>query len=733
MNVPAPSSPASAPVSGIGATDRAKRYRVFLSYSHADTKWARWLMRRLEGWRVPQRLRGRVAPIGEVGARIAPVFRDRDELPTTSDLGESIRAALRESATLVVICSPAAAKSRWVREEIVAFKRLHGERRVFGFIVSGEPKAEGTDEDCFSPALRAEIGSDGELSARPAEIVAADARATGDGKEVALVRLLAGLLGVGFDELRQREQARRLRRMTWIAAGSAVGMAVMFGLAVAAWRARNDAQRRQANADDLLTFMLGDLRDELKKIGRLSVLDAVGAKAMAYFDSLDVRDASDTALARQATALTQIGQNRLDQVRYAEAAVAFATAYERAAALVKRNPANKDMWFERGRAEHWLGYTDLQRRELASAGAWFAKYRDTAIGLWELDRADARSRHEVAYAEQSLAVLKVGAGDYVAARPSFVVERQMLEQLLAAKAGDLQLRFEISVNDSWQGVVAERMGDFGAAIERFGGAAAALEALMQDDPRTAQWPTECAERYLHKGVVLGLVNRRAEAVAAFKRARELIEPIAANDPQNRVAGSRVASLDILQAALAFSAGDWAAAAALAEVARNRLEPIVAKQPVSPFNVEFLARAWRIEAQVRLALNQLPLAEAAAERAIGLLDPLVKEDGAGDRVVRSGLAEACLMAGAIAGGRGDREAARRQWLRAVDLLAPRVLHSSDWRLLDPAVRALASLGRSDEAAALRARLDRLGYRPLVPWGHLFPAEGSEIPSANLKPN
>ena len=228
-------------VGGAASDPAARHYRAFISYSHTDTKWANWLMRRLEGFRVPARFHGSRAPSGDVGPRIAPVFRDRDELPTTSDLGETILTALRESATLIVICSPASAKSRWVREEILAFKRLHGEAGVFAFIVAGEPKAEGTDDDCFSPALRAVLGPDGHLSSVPAEVVAADARPHADGKEDAFVRLVSGLLGVGFDELRQRELQRRHRRMTWIASGSVAGMAITLGLAVLAMRAREAA------------------------------------------------------------------------------------------------------------------------------------------------------------------------------------------------------------------------------------------------------------------------------------------------------------------------------------------------------------------------------------------------------------------------------------------------------------------------------------------------------------
>jgi len=105
-----------------------------------------------------------------------------------------------------------------------------------------------------------------------------------------------------------------------VAAALIIGTVVSARQAVIATRAsraeavaRADAQRRQEQAEALLTFMLGNFRDELKKIGRLSLLDAVGAQAMAYFAGADPRDLTDTALARQAKALTQIGEVRLLQ------------------------------------------------------------------------------------------------------------------------------------------------------------------------------------------------------------------------------------------------------------------------------------------------------------------------------------------------------------------------------------------------------------------------------------
>ena len=68
---------------------------------------------------------------GEVPKRIAPIFRDRDELPSATDLGSLINAALASSECQIVICSPQAATSKWVNEEILAFKRLGREDRIW--------------------------------------------------------------------------------------------------------------------------------------------------------------------------------------------------------------------------------------------------------------------------------------------------------------------------------------------------------------------------------------------------------------------------------------------------------------------------------------------------------------------------------------------------------------------------------------------------------------------------
>lgn len=195
-----------------------------------------WLHRALERYRVPPRLQGREGAYGTIGPRLPPVFRDRDELAASSDLASSVRAALEASAMLIVLCSPRAARSKWVNEEIRTFIALGRRDRIRCLVVDGEPHSADPERECLPPAL---------FEGSEAEPLAADLRKGQDGKQGARLKLIASILGVPYDELRQREAVRRQRRLALFAAAATVGFVVMAGLAAFALIARAEAVRQR--------------------------------------------------------------------------------------------------------------------------------------------------------------------------------------------------------------------------------------------------------------------------------------------------------------------------------------------------------------------------------------------------------------------------------------------------------------------------------------------------------
>lgn len=212
------------------------RYSAFISYNHRDQQHARWLHNAIESYRIPKYLHGRDGALGPIGARVGKVFRDRDELAASADLADVVQAALADSETLIVICSPGGAQSKWVNAEIREFTRLGRRDRILCLIVGGEPNAADPAQESLPPALFDDGGH---------EPLAADIRAGQDSKADARLKLIASILGVGFDELRQREQARRVRQLTAIAAGATTGLVITAALAVTAYLARNEAVRQR--------------------------------------------------------------------------------------------------------------------------------------------------------------------------------------------------------------------------------------------------------------------------------------------------------------------------------------------------------------------------------------------------------------------------------------------------------------------------------------------------------
>src|SRR3954454_16439693 len=335
------------------------RYYAFLSYSHKDRELADWLHRELEKFRVPKAIAGKLTANGVVPRRLTPIFRDQHDLSAGDDLAVEIEAALAASQFLVVLCSPTAAKSRWTNAEIESFKRTRPEGCVLAAVAAGEPFASDIpgreEEECSPPALRFKYDRRGHQTTKRAEPLAADFRSVGEGQRMAFLKLVAGMLGVGLDELVQREQTRRHRRMAWLAAASLGGMAVTSTLAVTAFQARNEAREQRREAEGLVAFMLGDLKDKLEPIGRLDALDGVGSRVLAYYSKQDAAQLTDAALSQRSQALSLMGEVANSRGDLDESLRLYQEAMAGTGEAVRRKPSNTEAIFEHAQNVFYVG------------------------------------------------------------------------------------------------------------------------------------------------------------------------------------------------------------------------------------------------------------------------------------------------------------------------------------------------------------------------------------------
>lgn len=229
------------------ADDLRLRYRAFISYSHADTAVAKWLHTSLERFKIDKGVVGRITPMGPIPKSLRPIFRDRDEFAAGSALSEQTIVALDQSNAVIVLCSPTAARSEYVNEEIRLFKSRHPERPVIPVVaIAG---AANIETDCFPPALRYEVRSDGVVTDAPISTVAADLRQEGDGKELALAKIVARLIGLSTDDVFGRAQRERRRQLSLWITGLSVVSVMLAALAAVAIFQRYEAVTQRSKAE----------------------------------------------------------------------------------------------------------------------------------------------------------------------------------------------------------------------------------------------------------------------------------------------------------------------------------------------------------------------------------------------------------------------------------------------------------------------------------------------------
>lgn len=192
-----------------------RKYVAFISYRHAemDSAIAKTLHTSIEQYRIPKGLQK------DGNNRLGLVFRDEEELHAASDLTAEIQEALRNTEFLIVICSENSIQSPWVSREIEYFLQHHDRSKIFALLASGEPA------DVFPRQLT--HLPDGQIIEPLAVDIRAGSLAESKKKlRKELPRLISGILDCPYDALVMREQKRKTRRITAIAAGA---MAILLG------------------------------------------------------------------------------------------------------------------------------------------------------------------------------------------------------------------------------------------------------------------------------------------------------------------------------------------------------------------------------------------------------------------------------------------------------------------------------------------------------------------------
>ena len=229
-------------------------------------------------------------------------------------------------------------------------------------------------------------------------------------------------------------------------------------MAIAAFIARNDAQRQRAHAEGLIEFMLTDLRKQLEPIGRLNLMDGAGREALKYYREQEPANLDAQSLARRARALRLMGEIRVQRGDLGDALTSFEQASITTAELLARAPGDGQLIFNHAQNVFWVGEIARQRGDTAKAERSFRRYGQMADALTSMDPHNDEWRAEVAYAQSALGILFLQEGRTAEASIAFERSLAVADDLARRHAGDLNLQLELGQGHAWLADALQKQG-----------------------------------------------------------------------------------------------------------------------------------------------------------------------------------------------------------------------------------------------------------------------------------
>jgi serine/threonine-protein kinase len=473
-------------------------------------------------------------------------------------------------------------------------------------------------------------------------------------------------------------------------------------------RARAVAVQRQTQAEELISFMLGDLHTRLSAIGGLDVLEKVGKAAQDYFEAVPERDLSDEELFRRSQALHQIGEVHVEQGDFAGAMPLFRQSLSQVSALAARDSSNTEWQLGLGASHFWVGFIHWRRNDLDSALAQFEPYLAITRKLVARAPDSVRFHNELGQANSNIGSVKESKGDLPGALAAFRDAIRSEEDVVRRDSTTLDWQMDLANSYNSAGNVQRKLGDFAGARASHLEELALKQRLVARDPPNKVYKLRLALAYSFLAELDMTLGRIDDATREASASRDLYDSLAAADTSNPDKRRFLGTAHRIAGTVALERGNTADALRAAAASRALLDPQLAKTPNNDVWQVALAKTLTLSSYALTASGRPRDAEADARRAISIVEPILTKRP-GDQSGRLTLADAYLALGDAAQRLGDSSAARRAWAggQAVVDSITRTTGVAELRVVN--ATALASLGRADDARPIVRTLEQQGYR------------------------
>jgi tetratricopeptide (TPR) repeat protein len=257
-------------------------------------------------------------------------------------------------------------------------------------------------------------------------------------------------------------------------------------LAMAALNAQHEAEHQRAGAEGLVDFMLTDLRDRLKAVGRLDLLTTVNKRALSYYAYQDLTRLSADSLECRARIFHAMGEDDESRGNDKLASKEFQEARRTTAQLLAQRPNDPERIFDEAQSEYWIGYIAYEKGNLAAAKESFRTYKTLADRLISIAPDNPRFVREVGYALVNLCAADlVPPKDTKAALVACTAAIKNMERLIRLDGDTGANELEFANRHAWLAEAFGASGDSASSLSEVLSESRILDALIARDPNNA--------------------------------------------------------------------------------------------------------------------------------------------------------------------------------------------------------------------------------------------------------
>ena len=468
---------------------------------------------------------------------------------------------------------------------------------------------------------------------------------------------------------------------------------------------QQDAERNRAEAEGLMTYMLGDFVEKLRPIGRLDLLDDVGSKALTYLGRKHSSEAGVASLVSRIKALLIIVEVNANRNRIEVYKQALSTARN----LIQDAPGTyatqPEFLQQAGFVSFALGQFNHQRNDLELAEKYYNEYKDYSEKYSAVSQNAADGLLERSYAYNALGTLAMTRADYTAAADAFKRSLEFKREAASLRPLDGKRRAEFATTISWHAESILKLGDPPAAMKLYREEESILRSLVDSTPQSQNKIAASLMRQAQLSIALG---DRNEAIRTLLDAQSIMQGLVSKDPTNRMWKSR-----LLQAQGRLAEAQQTSINAKQSLVRmeevcEQLNVLLKEDPKNTFLV-YLTMKFELSRSTMLeSLGRVQDASTNVDTVLVKLNELY-EKSKSDKTLLAILTDALTIRAELARKLANDDTAKVYCNKTDQLLRNQAESSSEYALLVPQVRASLCLGNVNAAMPLISKLQNLNYR------------------------